>query len=435
MSLPHSSSQRKTNLDSIQCAVLTGTGRSAIAVIGLRGPGATSIIARCFAPATPIALSIGQIRYGNWTGANADGAAGESVVVTPMGDNRFEIHCHGGTAAIARIVGDLRSCGAILLESTEWAEVDNLLVREAQHVLAQCLTKRTAAIAMDQVRGALVDWIHGWIDTLSEPVAIAAGLEIPRHGTAASAAGSLVEEARQIAARAPVTTRLSDPFRVVLIGPPNVGKSSLVNAMVGYDRSITFDEAGTTRDVLHADTIIDGIPIRLSDTAGIRESNEAIEREGVARAMMAAENADLILRVSSPDDEFAAESQILARPHLGQKGGGRRGSLPHDEARDLWGGDGLPIHISVFNKSDLLEPAQTPPAESISTNALTGDGIPELLQAVADHLARTMPASGSPAPLNTRQSGLLEQLAGSMDQDRSLRLLRELLEGPTCDTP
>ena len=268
--------QRKTNLDGTECAVLTGTGRSAIAVIGLRGPKAKSIIERSFVPATPMTLSNGQIRYGNWTGSDPEQEAHESVVVTPIGEDRFEIHCHGGSAAIARIIGDLRSCGAIQIENSDWTEVENLLIREARQVLAKCLTARTAAIAMDQLRGALADWVQSSIDAPADP-------------------SSLAREAERIVAHAPLTTRLGDPFRVVLVGPPNVGKSSLVNAIVGYDRSITFDQAGTTRDVLHADTVIDGIPIRLSDTAGIRESDEAIEKEGIARAKSVAEQADLVL--------------------------------------------------------------------------------------------------------------------------------------------
>ena len=95
----------------------------------------------------------------------------------------------------------------------------------------------------------------------------------------------------------------------------NVGKSSLLNRIVGYDRSITFDLAGTTRDVLAASTVIDGWPVELLDTAGIRERAGAIEREGIDRAMQVAETADLLLLISEPkqSDQLFAMMKLLQR--------------------------------------------------------------------------------------------------------------------------
>jgi tRNA modification GTPase len=393
MSLPHSDDQRKTNpppnRPADQCALLTGPGRSAIAVIGLQGPSAALIVASCFDSASPSELRPGQVRYGSWTGPGDGETAGESVVVTPIADDRFEIHCHGGPAAIERIIGDLQDSGAIRVEISAWSAPQNRLVGEARDVLARCLTARTAAIAMDQVRGAMVDWVARWID------AIGAGQSID----------GLTLEATNIGSHAPITTRLADPFRVVLIGPPNVGKSSLVNAIVGYDRSITFDQAGTTRDVLHADTVIDGLPIRLSDTAGIRESDESIEQQGIARAMAAAGGADLILSVHSPESDLRAAVSELSGP-LTQSAN--------------------PI-LAVFNKIDLLDRDNQAPADAYSTNALSGDGIPELLEAVARQLGRSMPKAGQPVPINERQAACLSELVQASDQNESLRILRKLL--------
>jgi tRNA modification GTPase len=412
MSLPHFGDERKTNLDpdrrsdhpADRCTVLTGTGRSAIAVIGLSGANAAAILRRCFDPATNAKLSAGQIRYGNWTGPEQTETPAESVVVTPIstkvGDSkRFEIHCHGGTAAIERIVGDLQACGVARTDNSAGFEVENLLIREAHSVLAQCLTERMAAIALDQVRGALANWAVGWIDEIRTRQQSNNSADLQR----------LRRETQEMIRRASIGTRLADPFRVVLIGPPNVGKSSLVNAIVGYDRSITFDQAGTTRDVLHADTVIDGIPVQLSDTAGIRASDETIEQKGVARARAAAAAADLVLAVTSPEQQALASDQWS------------------DPDRIAANAVGLQNRLQVFNKSDLLQSGEFPPSTAIATNALTGAGIPELLQTIADHLGRSLPHPGQPVPINQRQADRIDKLVGASDRNQVLSILHRLV--------
>ncbi len=413
-------SRYETNLDSApksavdHFALLTGHGRSAIAVIGLRGATTDQIVRRCFVAASTSELSSGQVRYGNWTGAQKAVTAGESVVLTPIAEGHFEIHCHGGSAAIGRIAADLVDCGAVQVEAADWKFAKNLLIREAQLVLSQCLTARTAAIAMDQVRGGLSDWVVDWIEKLS--LQSIASIWTDHAITLAR----LQQQTQTILACAAVTTRLTEPFRVVLVGPPNVGKSSLVNAILGYDRSITFDQPGTTRDVLHADTVIEGLPIRLSDTAGIRDSDQVIENEGIARAMAAVDSADLILNVCCP------QSQRLDLDH-----GARDGKAAANSRQ-------APAILCVLNKIDLIEHPGTSPANVFSTNALNGVGIPSLLRAIGATLGKTIPGPAEPAPLCRRQVSLLTAIAQSKECAKSLNLLEELLgrtgvsESPKC---
>jgi len=409
MSLPQNTQQPKNDLLGTECALLTGVGRSAIAVIGLRGDRAAEIVDQCFDKATPAKVFPGQIRYGTWIGtrvnraatgdlsSNTDPLAGESVIVTPISDRRFEIHCHGGRAAIERIINDLRESGVIQIDTDDWPRVDNLLVAEAQQVLAKCLTARTAAVAIDQVRGAMKDWVVAQINLLRPPRATEPVESLDR----------LRQEAREILTYAILGTRLALPFRVVLLGPPNVGKSSLVNAIVGYDRSITHDQPGTTRDVLHADTVVDGLPIRLSDTAGIRENAQSIEREGIARARNEAVRADLVVQVTTPE---------LPAPDIADPFVFREGEAPAEQQT-----------LPVLNKCDLLKVGQSPPRGSIATNALTGDGIAELMEAIASHLGRSMPPPGQPVPVTKRQTELLENISRSTNPQRSQNLLGELL--------
>lgn len=399
MSVPDCSRDRKSNAAELRCAVLTGRGRSAIAVIGLSGAGAEPVISRGFRPATPHRLAVGQVRYGQWTGWEQPSLAAESVVITPLAEDRFEIQCHGGRAAVARILDDLRSAGAEEIDAFSWQPAGDELQREARRTLAGCLTPRTAAVALDQLRGAMAVWVERWLGVLSAaPTALSDGS--PRQ---------LREEAAAILGYQSVGLHLTQPYRIVLTGPPNVGKSTLMNLLVGYDRSIIDDQAGTTRDVLHADTVIEGLPVRLSDTAGVRVSDEQIERAGMARAVAAAADADLILVVTSPDhdplDSFLA---------------GEGPAAAHLPAADcLW----------VHNKIDRLRPPAQPPPGSIGTQGLTGEGIATLWQAIADRLAPNWPSAGQPVPMTARQVQLLSRLARPAPASAAEAWLQALLSG------
>ncbi len=397
MSLPKNRQQRKTNVvvpvrrtKGARCAVITGVGRSAVAVVAIDGEEALPIVTRFFRPASRLAFKPGQIRYGAWVGNAEQDLAAESVIVTPLIDGSVEIHCHGGPAAQSRIVDDLRAAGVTPVSGQAWQESRcSLLIGEASKVLSQCLTVRTAGIAMDQVRGALQDWT---LDSLRKLISTLA------HDRESSMCGRVVEaihrEAATILRVAPLGLHLARPFRVVLVGPPNVGKSSLLNALVGYDRSITFDDAGTTRDVLHAETVIDGWPVRLSDTAGIRDSAEPIERQGVERARGEAEGADLLLLVAEPA-RIGSDSFERLYPQLVQAA------------------EGVPV-LRLLNKSDLWQPRSSPGDGGgdfdLLTCALTGNGINELLQSISGRLAQNVPVAGSPVPVTPRQVKELERV-------------------------
>jgi tRNA modification GTPase len=217
-----------------------------------------------------------------------------------------------------------------------------------------------------------------------------------------SSLGSVRRRTRELLEVSPFSTRLAEPFRVVLAGPPNVGKSSLLNAIVGFDRSITLDQAGTTRDVLHANTVIDGIAIRISDTAGIRDSDEAIEQQGIARARLVASEADLVLSVSEPSLEGGSS--------------GRTEPL-----------DGPAAMIRVLNKSDRLQHPLPSNAYDFATSALTGEGVGALMAAIGNRLGRWIPKPGTPVPINHRQANLLHQVAIANSNDEAATNLRLLL--------
>jgi tRNA modification GTPase len=224
----------------------------------------------------------------------------------------------------------------------------------------------------------------------------------------------IARRAAELAGYGHLGVRLNRPFDVVLAGPPNVGKSSLINAMVGFDRSITMDVAGTTRDVLDAETVFDGWPLRLRDTAGLHESQEQIEREGISRALAAIAAADLVVLVAEPGLSHATPQLEAALEQLNRP---------------------LPV-IPVLNKSDLPPaggedsfasgPALQQRTEDegdealLETVATSGRGVANLLERIVTRLVGRLPPAGAPVPINQRQWDHVRRIAALGDQPRAM---------------
>jgi len=308
-----------------------------------------------------------------------------------MAPDELEIHCHGGKAAAEAICEALAAAGAALITPVAWAyqqEADPLAA-DALVCLADARTERTAAILLNQYRGAL----------RRELIAINAALT---QGDP-SAAEKRIE---QLLTRADLGLHLTRPWKVVIAGRPNVGKSSLMNAILGYQRAIVWREPGTTRDVLTATTAIDGRPIELIDAAGLRREGEApaetIEAEGIARAKSQIAVADLIIFVAditTPWDEtlFEEVRRSARRPPL----------IAH-------------------NKYDLCSsPADGRPA-AIKTSALTGHGIDELCRGIADALVPASPGCDVAVPFTAEQIASLQAAADALNSGH-ISAARELL--------
>lgn len=383
--------------------LVTGGERAAIATIIVCGDSAAETVASNFAANAKRSIVSGDVRYGTWHGCStqSDSAVRESVVVVAVSDRHgslwtWEIHCHGGEVAAKRILEDLARGGATVVNQQQWLAMacPDMLEREAIDVLSRTATARTAAIVLDQVRGAMRDF------ALDSVAAIANRPQM--------AIESIKLKAATILRLAEFGRHLSDPWKVVLAGPPNVGKSSLINALVGYRRSITMDQPGTTRDVLLADAVIQGWPILLSDTAGIRlRPTGEIERQGIDLALKSLQEADMVLWVSDASDPKREAAAATVD---------------------------LPVRsLNVLNKIDIaqtidgaIDVAMGP--EAICVSATQGIGIDALRAAMIKKLVPSLPEPGSPVALTQRQVDALSHVVSARD-DATLRQSLDRLLG------
>jgi tRNA modification GTPase len=365
--------------------VLTPSGRGAVAVIAASGIDAYAAVDAHFKAANdrPVA---GQLRdrivFGHWsTGAHAE----EIILLRGEGDS-LEIHCHGGAAAVARICDALEAAGCEILPWEQWLRETstNVIEAEADIALAQATTRRTAAVLLKQRSGALSREILTVIAQLTR-------------GDLAAARRSL----NTMLARSAFGMHLTQPWQVAIAGRPNVGKSSLMNALVGYQRAIVFDQPGTTRDVLAADTAIDGWPVRLTDAAGIRATSDPLEAEGVFRAQENLARADLVLWLL----DATALDDIMAAFTVAD------GELDETSAAAV-----KSKRLVVLNKIDKLNHF-TPPEDAglVCTSTVTQVGLDDLLNRIAERLVPAPPQLGEAVPFTQRQVDRLKKALAAVD--------------------
>ncbi|MCC9657885.1 GTPase [Rhodopirellula halodulae] len=396
---------------------MTGSGRSAVAVIGLRGKNAASCVQDCFIPAfrSNVTSQPGDVRYGVWRGSKS--SPGESIVLTPISDDCFEIHGHGGDAAVHAILRSLTDRGVQEVTPAKWHNDRSVIQTEADSILQHCVTNQQASIVLQQRRSGLESWSRKWIDEITNSDLNQEDAQPNSIANLQGLAIELKQEAAAIFERSAQGILLTQPRQIVLAGPPNVGKSSLMNQIVGYRRSITHDSAGTTRDVLQCDTVIAGVPVRLSDTAGIRQTDHlsdaaaSIEREGIRRAALAVQSADILLIVCEPSnqqqlDEFQQSLSISNQTNV----------------------------LRVLNKADLDGNAETTSnvdVRTIATSEEQGSGITELMNRMGTILKASLPPSDQPVPMTERQLHWINQLTRlPLDSpSQSISFAKRLLQG------
>ena len=365
----------------LQVAVLTHPGRGAVAVVRVEGSGAVPAVAAHFHAANqqPFAQQpVGRLVIGRWGGPR-----GERLVVLRVDEKHVEVHCHGGAAAVAQIVQAMKQSGAEELNWSDWlANGHSDPIRSAAAAaLAVAPTRRGALLLLAQYQGALRREIEN----------VLADISAEDFGRALTRVNTLRE-------RATVGQHLIEPFRVVLAGLPNVGKSSLINAIVGYERAIVFDQAGTTRDVVTAQTALDGWPVQLADTAGLRPARHGVEQEGIERARAEIAAADLILWVADASECTAVAD--LALP---------TGTAALPPAKTLRVANKID-RVAADQRSKLMAP------DVVQTSALYGDGMAELVGRAAGLLVPCPPADDDAIPFTHPQIAALDAASRHLAQ-------------------
>ena len=291
-------------------APATAAGRAAVAVVRISGPDAAQAV-RALAGRAPAARRASLRTLRDEQGREIDRAL---VLWMPgpesyTGEDSAEFHVHGGPAVVAALVEALAVQGLRLAEPGEFTrrafEHGKLDLAQAEGVadLIEAETEQQRRQAVAQLEGKLSDVQAQWRAALEEALAyFEAAVDFPDEELPADVAARarpvlarLLQELEWAVAETERGERVREGYRIALVGAPNAGKSTLLNALVGRDAAIVTATPGTTRDVIEVPLVLAGYKVLLADTAGIRDTDEEIEAEGVRRARAWAESADLRL--------------------------------------------------------------------------------------------------------------------------------------------
>lgn len=381
-------------------ALATAAGEGAIAVVRLSGRDAVAIASRILvSPKSESPLSLEPSHRARLGRLRApEGALIDQVLALPMlapasftGEDVVEIHCHGGTlvpdlALRAALAAGARA--ALPGEFTERAFLNgrlDLCQAEAVADLVRASSESGLSIARQQLEGLLSEEILAIRDQVLDARALAeAHLDFPEDDLppeAAAEIGDLVAaidgRLAQLAATYGRGRLARQGARVVLSGRPNAGKSSLMNALLGRERAIVSAEAGTTRDYLEEPLALGPFRVLLTDTAGLRQSDASIEREGVERSRLQMESADVVVMLVDRSRPLGDDDRELMRQS--QRGGSGRGRIVVRSKSDL---------PAAWSSSEL---ALADPVIDVSAHAKTG--LEELGRAIRTALANSDGAS------------------------------------------
>ena len=303
-----------------------------------------------------------------------------------IGEDVAELHVHGSRAVLAAVMAALSRFGLRLAEPGEFTRRaflnDKLDLTQAEAVadLAAAETEAQRCQALRQLDGHLGAMYRGWGERLLRLLAhLEAAIDFPDEGLppeiereVAEGTQAQAEEIERHLADGHRGERLRDGIAVAILGPPNAGKSSLLNVLARREAAITSPIAGTTRDVIEVAIDLGGYPVVLADTAGLRDSADVIEQEGLRRALKRAEEAELrlfLFDATRPEDAAGAAQ---------------------------WPS---PNTLLVANKVDLAFDRDAIPAGAIAVSALTGEGLPALIETLTSQISETYAIA---APVLTR---------------------------------
>lgn len=386
-------------------ALSSGTLPAGVAVIRISGPATANVLARlCGSLPQPRIAALRTLRTRNGEALDSGLVLYFPGPASFTGEDCCELQVHGGRAVVHAILDELSS-----IEGMRHAEAGEFSRRAFQHGkldlvevegLADLLSAETEMqrrLAREQSGGGQSALYHGWARRLTHARAMieaefdfADEDDVP--GSVSTSIWVDMEALRaEIDAHigeAGLAEIIRDGLKIVIAGEPNAGKSSLLNALAKRDIAIVTEIAGTTRDVLSVDLSLAGFSVRLFDTAGLRETDEIVEREGIRRAREVIGHADLILLLSERPNGFHLEEPV---------------------------GDAVPV-IKVATKIDRQDPSWSHEQADVFLSTKTGEGIADLLQALTAHLPDLAGRTSFAMPSRKRHVDCLRQASAALER-------------------
>ncbi|RLQ93966.1 tRNA uridine-5-carboxymethylaminomethyl(34) synthesis GTPase MnmE [Falsibacillus albus] len=415
-------------------AISTPMGEGAIAIVRLSGEQAVQIADAVFKGVGNKRLvdqTSHTIHYGHIIDTKTEQVVEEVMVSLMKGPKTFtredvvEINCHGGLVSVNRVLQLVLNHGARLAEPGEFTKRAFLNGRidlsqaEAVMDLIRAKTDRAMNVAIGQMEGRLSKLIQGLRQEILETLAhVEVNIDYPEYDDVEEMTHQiLVEKAAHVKTEIEKLIRTSQQGKIlreglstVIVGRPNVGKSSLLNSLVHENKAIVTDIPGTTRDVIEEYVNVRGVPLRLVDTAGIRETEDIVERIGVERSRKVLKEADLILLVLNYSDELTQEDENLFKAV-----------------------EGMDV-IVIINKTDLPQQIDMDRVEElakehkvVTTSLLQEQGVDELEEAISSlFFEGEIEASDMTYVSNSRHIALLNQ---------ALQAIEEAIHGVEMGTP
>jgi tRNA modification GTPase len=403
-------------------ALSSGRPPSALAVVRVSGPCA-SLVLTSLAGKLPAPRQASRRLLHDGAGQPID----DSVVLwfpgpgSATGEDVAEFHVHGGRAVLAALLAaisgipNMRAAepGEFTRRAFENGKLD-LTEAEGLDDLIHADTDRQRRQALRQLQGLLGNRARDWRERIIEASAlIEAGIDFSDEGDvpaelmapAVKAISALHDEIAEVLAAQGQAERLRDGLVVAIAGEPNVGKSTLINQLARRDVAIVSPHAGTTRDVIEVQLDLDGYPVTVIDTAGIRETDDPVEQEGVRRARARAEDADLVLWLVEAGRAVDPDAMSLL---------GKSGNASSPSGGAIW---------IVRNKIDLGGVEDVRLRGEFGIAASRGDGIPELVDALVKFAADFFGTTEGVLVTRARQRDLLRRASDSLR--RSLELVEE----------
>ena len=401
-----------SNLEKTIAAQASAVGQGAVGLIRMSGPDCLAIITAC------TKLQAGSLapRYAKLANIlDSNGQVIDQVLITYFkgpasytGEDVIEIACHGGMLVTRKVLQRLFECGAGVAEPGEFTKRAflngqmDLTQAEAVMDIISAGSELALKSAQEQLEGGIGKRVNAVKDRVIQILAhIEAYIDFPDEDISPDTESALLRqlnevegELTQLLATEEGGRLLREGIKTVIVGEPNVGKSSLLNTLLGYERAIVSDIAGTTRDTIEEVVIVGGMALRLIDTAGVRDSKDVVEQKGIERTNSAINRADLIIEVLDSSQPYP-EISILG---------------PQRQA-----------HIQIFNKVDLGIHPSFQEKSGILYSCAQNLGQKELEETIVETFASKIP-HGEGASLTAINARHREALAAAL---ASLKLAQE----------